>query len=298
MPPSLAAQLQLEDEFKAIVLHDRRFREKERKQGLLPKCPDSVFGNFPRITAPNLSKDTKKSAKLLTSLNSDPSPILLRKRSQFRLQSSHAPRIGTASGPKQAGGYARQAVKPSEFRKIYARGDLPFYQGSHGIHWRQSVESLDYHFILPIFVSGLREKEDPFRYFAVLGSFELVEKSPEKVAPVVPQLILPLRAALKTKDPEVVTVVVKFIKFMVIKDPKIAEYLVPYFRQILPVFNLFASSNINTGDKIYYGQRKELCLGDLIEETLEYLETYGGPDSYANIKYLVPTYQSILVNNK
>ena len=32
----------------------------------------------------------------------------------------------------------------------------------------------------------------------------------------------------------------------------IGEALVPYYRQILPIFNLFKNKNITTGDKIDY----------------------------------------------
>lgn len=73
----------------------------------------------------------------------------------------------------------------------------------------------------------------------------------------------------------------------------IGEALVPYFRQLLPTLNIFKSLNLNLSDRFDYAQRKKLCLGDLIEETLAILEQHGGPDSFVNIKYMVPTYESI-----
>ena len=78
------------------------------------------------------------------------------------------------------------------------------------------------------------------------------------------------------------------------KSPKIGENLVPYYRQLLPMMNLFKSSNKNLGDVIEYGQRKDLNVGDLITETLNILEKSGGPDSFINIKYMVPSYESCL----
>jgi len=36
-------------------------------------------------------------------------------------------------------------------------------------------------------------------------------------------------------------------------------------------------------------------LGELIQETLELFEQFGGEDAFINIKYLVPTYQSIVL---
>lgn len=76
----------------------------------------------------------------------------------------------------------------------------------------------------------------------------------------------------------------------------IGEALVPYYRQILPIMNLFKNSNFNMGDKIQYSQRKGACLGDLILQTLELFETHGGEDAFINIKYMIPTYESCVLN--
>ncbi|KAF4672448.1 hypothetical protein FOL47_000507 [Perkinsus chesapeaki] len=64
----------------------------------------------------------------------------------------------------------------------------------------------------------------------------------------------------------------------------LGEALVPYYRQILPIFNIFKNSNIHSKDKMDYGQRKRLVLGDLVEETLEIFEIHGGEDAFINIK--------------
>ena len=72
----------------------------------------------------------------------------------------------------------------------------------------------------------------------------------------------------------------------------IGEALVPYYRQILPVLNIFKNNNINSGDLIDYAQYRNSCLGELIHQTLELFETHGGEDAFINIKYMVPTYES------
>ena len=36
--------------------------------------------------------------------------------------------------------------------------------------------------------------------------------------------------------------------------------------------------------------------GDLVTETLELFETHGGEDAFINIKYMVPTYESCVLN--
>ena len=43
-------------------------------------------------------------------------------------------------------------------------------------------------------------------------------------------------------------------------------------------------------------QRKGLILGDLIQQTLEMFETHGGEDAFINIKYMIPTYESCVLN--
>lgn len=37
-------------------------------------------------------------------------------------------------------------------------------------------------------------------------------------------------------------------------------------------------------------------LADTINETLEVLEKYGGEDAFINIKYMIPTYESCMLN--
>jgi hypothetical protein len=104
----------------------------------------------------------------------------------------------------------------------------------------------------------------------------------------------------------------------------IGQALVPYYRQILPVLNIYKNKNKvrrlvdwaplrvapacfsgatarfaavlqNLGDMFDYGQRKNENIGDLIQETLQLFEKYGGEDAFINIKYLVPTYESCVL---
>ncbi len=62
------------------------------------------------------------------------------------------------------------------------------------------------------------------------------------------------------------------------------------------MLNLFKTHNANLGDKIDYGQRKGANLGDLIQQTLELFEIHGGEDAFINIKYMIPTYESCVLN--
>jgi hypothetical protein len=199
-------------------------------------------------------------------------------------------------GPPRAGAFRRRNIQASEFRRFYDRGDLPIQVHHSGaansIAWKVDIEKLDYHHYLPIFFDGLREKEDPYRFLAVEGSHNMLEKGGSKILPVVPQLIIPIKTGLNSRDCEVITTILKVLQKLVLSGEMIGEALVPYYRQILPVFNIFKCHSRNMGDKIDYGQRLRNNVSDLIDETLEIFEIHGGEDAYVNIKYMIPTYES------
>merc|ERR1719310_2281561 len=198
--------------------------------------------------------------------------------------------------PPKAGAYAKRRIEASEFRRFYDRGDLPIqihHSGtSNKIAWKVDIEKLDYHHYLPIFFDGLREKEDPYRFLSVEGTHNMLDKGGSKILPVVPQLIIPIKTALNTRDAEVMATLFKVLQKLVLSGEMIGEALVPYYRQILPVFNLYKASSKNLGDQIDYGQRLRQNLGELIDETLEIFEIHGGEDAFINIKYMIPTYES------
>ena len=50
----------------------------------------------------------------------------------------------------------------------------------------------------------------------------------------------------------------------------------------------------NIGDRMDYAQRKNNDIGEAVRNTLEMLETYGGPNALKSIKFSVPTYQSCI----
>lgn len=117
-----------------------------------------------------------------------------------------------------------------------------------------------------------------------------------KVLPVVPQLILPIKKALQTKLPDVICSTLRLLQILVLCNELVGEALVPYYRQILPVFNLYKNKNKNLGDGIEYDQWKGENIGDMVNHTLELFERYGGPDAFINIKYMIPTYESCVMN--
>ena len=191
----------------------------------------------------------------------------------------------------------------TEFRRFYERGDLPV-QIEHGgcqnrIAWKVAIEKLDFHHYLPIFFDGLREVEMPYAFLSEQGVYDMMQIGSNKIVPVIPQLIIPIKTALNTRDRSVIAKVLKVLQALVNCDHEqnlVGQALVPYYRQILPVLNIFIRKNENLGDGIDYGQRKRGNLGGLIMETLEAFETHGGNDAFINIKYFVPVYESVMLN--
>lgn len=160
------------------------------------------------------------------------------------------------------------------------------------LFWKVEVPRLDYHHYLPVFFSGLREVEEPYRFIAEEGVMDMLREGGEaKVLPVIPQLILPLKDALNTRDDRVMVRTLRVIQALVDLGDGIGVALVPYYRQLLPVLNVFINDTINLGDGIDYHQRFG-HIGELIAETLAKLEKKGGPDAFINIKYLIPSYES------
>jgi hypothetical protein len=209
-------------------------------------------------------------------------------------------------GAPVCGAFHERSNPPNtEFRRFYERGDLPVQIDHGGVHnriaWKVDIQKLDFHHYLPIFFDGLREIEEPYAFLAEQGVYDMMSAGWMKVLPVIPQLIIPIKTALNTRQNKVIVKVLKVLQALVTCDTVpdgqhlIGQALVPYYRQILPVLNIFIRQNDNLGDGIDYGQQRRENLGELIMETLEYFEIHGGEDAFINIKYLVPTYQSVVI---
>ena len=102
------------------------------------------------------------------------------------------------------------------------------------------IPQLDFHKYLPIFFDGLREKEHPYkfvarevsrnlsRYFLLFnmnhtistvvsqGIMDLLTYGGNKILPCIPQLIIPIKQALNTRDPEIVSFTCQVLKKLVL----------------------------------------------------------------------------------
>jgi len=288
--PGAASILLIDDTLKKMIYRDGSKSYKLQKfVGNIPRGQHSCFGDFP----PDLMGDLKPT-KMVKKSTSEPNLS-----TGVPFSGLGGVSRGIAPGPGKAGSTTQRPVPKTEFRRFYDRGDLPIqiFHGAVGgkIAWKVDVEKLDYHHYLPIFFDGLREKEDPYRFLAVQGAYDMLEKGGAKILPVVPQLIVPIKTSLNTRDTELMCTMLKVLQVLVLSGEMIGEALVPYYRQILPVCNIYKTNNLNLGDKMDYGQRKRMNLGDLISETLQILEEHGGEDAFINIKYMIPTYESTVL---
>ena len=110
--------------------------------------------------------------------------------------------------------------------RFYERGDLPI-QIDHGgvvnrLAWKVEIQKLDFHHYLPIFFDGLREVEFPYAFVAEQGVMDMLEAGAHKVLPVIPQLIIPIKTALNTRQKDVIVKILKILRTLVNCDVRIS----------------------------------------------------------------------------
>jgi hypothetical protein len=212
------------------------------------------------------------------------------------------------SGPPPARPFrARHNPANSELRFAVERGDVPvsiLHGAKMRLNWKVPMGDLDLAFYLPLFASGLRELEFPYSFMAEEGFAALLAgATPERVAELVPMLVLPLRAAINTRARQPMVRTMKILKLLASKGAEdilsgaaaprataVGAALLPFYRQLLPTLNLYAQQSLNLGDQIDYGQRYSRNMGEEIAGLLRVLDLTGGEAAYLNICYSVPTY--------
>jgi len=303
--PNPSSQLLFEEALKTCLA---KYGGGEGIKGLkskyAPRNKHSPFGDFPQGYMPKKSEDFTlvniESHQVANSVTSGFGRSTSKNSKPFSKTIAFSSlKTMTLDKPPKAGAFNPKRIPVSDFRLHYDRGDLPIlveHERGTKIKWKEpSFEKFNFQLYLPIFIDGIREKTDPYRFLAVQGTFDLLDNVKDNVVKVIPQLILPLKAALNTRDAEIIAVALKVISKLVTSSDLAGEALVPYYRQLLPIFNLYKNFNSNLGDGIDYGQRKKKNLGDLIQETLEIMEVNGGDDAFINIKYMIPTYESKVI---
>uniref|UniRef100_A0A3B3C764 PARK2 co-regulated n=1 Tax=Oryzias melastigma TaxID=30732 RepID=A0A3B3C764_ORYME len=145
--------------------------------------------------------------------------------------------------PPRTGVCEGQRYKPTAFRKYYERRDLPVVMDYGGrpnsIKWKVDIERIDYHHYLPLFFEGLRETTHPYETLACHGVYDMLDHGGPKILPVIPLLVQPIREALNTRNHRVMCNMLKVLQRLVTSADGVGEALVPYYRNILPMFNIF-----------------------------------------------------------
>ena len=191
--------------------------------------------------------------------------------------------------------------EPTLFPLRYTRGELPCSiehrnGAQNGLTWICPVIQLDYEYYLPIFIDGIRSPDEPFKFVARRGTYEMLKEaqgySHSCIAPCFKEIIKALRRVMQTKDPDNVYAALLVIQHLVMCNYGIGNALVPHYRQLLGVLNYFVTQRPNL--RFYFGvnPRKLVDLTSMIFDTLECLERTGGKDAFKHLKSMVPTYQS------
>ncbi|KAG6603075.1 tRNA uridine 5-carboxymethylaminomethyl modification enzyme MnmG [Phytophthora cinnamomi] len=214
----------------------------------------------------------------------------------------HSTQLAQEALPPVAGAFKKRSAPASLFPQAYARNELPIMieggkgGGKAGLRWTAPMEDLDFSKYFPLFVDGMREKAFPFSFLAREGAFQLAafaQRHPNKLVDCLHRVIPALRTNLETRDNGALRDALLLLQQLA-QTPGVGPLLVPYYRQVLPILNMFKSKRRNLGDEIDFRQQRLQDLGEVIMETLELLEQTGGEDAFINIKYMVPTYESAL----
>ena len=105
-------------------------------------------------------------------------------------------------------------------------------------------------------------------FMVMQGCYELLESGGIKMLAMIPQLIIPVEKALNTRDPGIMAITMKLLQKLVMSAALVPQGDIAYVQSI-------QEQEYDIGGKIYYSQRKKLSLGNLIQETFEYLEQTG-----------------------
>lgn len=215
-----SSQLLFEENLKKVLAkYDGNKSTKEFTSKFAPRNKHSPFGDFPTGYMPQKTQDftlvnidSHQVAHSVTGNLGDEKNRKMSKPFSKTIAFTSLKRLTTEKPPK-AGAFNPRRIPVSDFRLHYDRGDLPIlieHERGTKIKWKDpTFEKFNYQLYLPIFVDGVREKTDPYRFLAIQGTFDLLDHVKDNVVKVIPQLILPLKAALNTRDVEIIAVALK-----------------------------------------------------------------------------------------
>ncbi|KAJ3328670.1 hypothetical protein HDU91_004050, partial [Kappamyces sp. JEL0680] len=148
------------------------------------------------------------------------------------------------------------------------------------LFWNQQPSSLDYNPLFITFCEGLRETQHPFRFIVEQGLSDLIEapNAYEKILPLMPTALGPIRMGLAIKDKTQFLVSLRvFAKLVVLLGPE----LEPYLGAILPPI----ASRVLAPDA---------AVREAVHDALTEVQMNGGQKTLDIIRKRVPTYNPTL----
>jgi hypothetical protein len=322
-PVKSARQLPLDHSTKLLL---RKIREQKRNT---LKGAEKPQKGFLAHMQPHVCKGAQRTAQNETQLKRNcfhPRKIVPnRKRdpSRYHFDKDASVYKKQTSEPSKAGVFKVKTVPYQHVHSFpvrYQRGELPFNiahnSGGNMVQWNIDEDKIDIERLLPIFFNGIRNYDKPgepaYRDLARQGVLKLCKAARNRagfsLVPHIPRMIPPLREALNTRDPAIVAIACRSIQAVCRSDVNSGRALIPFYRQILPILNIFTYNRMNIGDGIDYGQRladssiKRTLdshgfdsghdIAQVVQETLEVMERTGGPQAFNYLKTNIPAYES------
>eukprot|EP01138_Halocafeteria_seosinensis_P005587 gb/GECG01005710.1/.p1 GENE.gb/GECG01005710.1/~~gb/GECG01005710.1/.p1 ORF type:complete len:192 (+),score=16.06 gb/GECG01005710.1/:1-576(+) len=164
------------------------------------------------------------------------------------------------------------------FREAYNRSfPARIQHGGSGINklqWDVPLSTLDYKTLLPIVTKGIPETTHPYSFVARQTFSDMLQAFPQRVVPVLPDIVRPLREALMSNDDDAFGGGLKALSELAVAvGPELNKYL---SNLLVPV-----SRRANRG-----------TWRERISEVLQVIEECCGVESVKIIKAKVPTYNS------
>ncbi|KAL0479959.1 gapvd1 [Acrasis kona] len=192
------------------------------------------------------------------------------------------PKISSRLDPhKTSNPFTAKNKHKTTFGRVYDAGEIPCrIQHSTAkmyLQWNPEICEVDYEYLLPLAAEGIRETTHPYVVIARLAYKEmcLAEGAREKVVPIVPKLIPPIRMALQSTDPSIFDFALEAIELLATASgDAISEHLNVL---LIPI-------NKKCFDKKY---------ADRIHNLLIHIEECAGPQVVKLIKAKVPTYRPV-----
>ncbi|PNW86730.1 hypothetical protein CHLRE_02g095115v5 [Chlamydomonas reinhardtii] len=141
---------------------------------------------------------------------------------------------------------------------------------------------------LPVFMDGIREYEEPYRFLAIRGSEDLMYKAGDTLHQFADALVAPLKVALDTREPTTVAVALQLMNNAITLDPEVAAVWAPHYWQFAQVLNLFRSRGGGLVVDLGYNRRAVASCARLATQFMTDFEIAGGQLATAAVRRYSP----------